>query len=353
MEGSPLSSNPGTAPGVPSQAAASELIEYVAAAFHTLTRAWYYDPEAALKTNATGMPAMLEPWVETTEDPSWLAREQTSVDLANTWWENLPADWRERFLDIGAAAASAVVTEIEAGCSVAELAEDEDFIAKLSAELTRPWLAPPRVIIGGNVSGEPRAAERALARTAVHVYAARVAGFGGLGTIPPFPPPDFSDPDRFIRLDASGSLDAKHVSFRISGDDLDPDRLTRLTGLQPTTAYRKGDLRIRRQTGQLGGPYQTGMWLISTEEHVEKVGPTLEDHINWLLDRLEPHATELTTVMAELHLEADFFCGYWQRQWNSAWELSARTVRLIATLEASLAYDAYVDYEDGEDAEDA
>ncbi len=94
------------------------------------------------------------------------------------------------------------------------------------------------------------------------------------------------------------------------------------------------------------------MWNIQTDGAVEQVGPTLEDHLCWLLDALEPHVAEIVRLSRELDLRTDFFCGYWQRRWNSAWDLSATTFGRIAALGASLSYDAYIDY-DREDDEDA
>jgi Domain of unknown function (DUF4279) len=303
-----------------------DLVEQVAAAFHTLLRSWHYDLEAGARGSG---PVVLEPWLEPCA--------AGTVDLANTWWEDLPSEWRERFLALASPAAEAVVEAVESGASVAELDDDDAFVARVAEGLRRPWLAPPRVIVAGSVRREPGLAERVLARTAVHVYAGRAAGMTSLGTVPPFPPPDFSEMTR-----AGGQAgDTKTASFRVMGERLDPAALTQLTGLQPELAVRRGDLRISRTTGETYSPYRHGLWRISTGPW--ESDPALEDLIVRLLDQLDPSAAALRGFIDDHDLRADFFCGYAQRQFNSSWALSAGTLRRIAALGASLGYDAYVE----------
>ena len=325
-------------------AASPELVEHVAAAFHTLLRSWHYNVEAAIAVGARGTgPVRFEPWLVQTQDATWVSQGRNMVDVANTWWEDLPSDWRERFLDIGSWAASSVIEGAETGCTPDELNKDEAFLDRVASQLRRDWLTPPRVISDG-ASRDAREAERRLA-AAVHVYAARLVNFGGLGTVPEFPPPDFSDTDRFIKLDDSGSEDKKRVTFRVIGEALDPEALTQLTGMQPETAYRRGDLRIRRDTGEPYAPYRLGMWAVTSRGNVDEIGPSVEDHIVWLLERLEPHAPALAKLIREHDARTDFYCGYWQRRWNSAWELTANTLRRVVALGASFGYDAYAECE--------
>jgi hypothetical protein len=41
------------------------------------------------------------------------------------------------------------------------------------------------------------------------------------------------------------------VRFRVWGDDLGPDTVTAVLGCSPSVAWRKGDQRIGRKTGQI------------------------------------------------------------------------------------------------------
>src|SRR5262249_47598948 len=155
------------------------------------------------------------------------------------------------------------------------------------------------------------------------VIAGRDAGSGGLGGVPAFPPPDFS---QMTSVGGHSDVDRKRVSFRIVGERLDPKALTTLTGVEPDLAYRRGDLRIARPAGGLYGPWRTGMWLLGAEAHVAEAGTKLEEHLVHLLDRLRPHAAELAELIRRERLAADFSCGYFQQQVNSGWVISAATL---------------------------
>jgi hypothetical protein len=238
---------------------------------------------------------------------------------------------------------------VETGRAVSELDQDDRFLSAVAEQLRRPWLAPPRVIVEGEVRHGAGVAERTLARTAIHVYAGLIAGVGGLGDVPPFPPPD---PEQdIIWFDHMGSRDGKDASFDLSGQALDVQALTDLTGLEPEWSWRRGDIRMDRQTGRTYHVRREGRWVVTSDGSVERVGPSLEDHLVWLLERLEPHATALTELIIDLDLRADFRCAYFQRQENSMWELSADTLRRIAALRASITYDAYIEVDD-EDQDD-
>lgn len=339
-------------PTGPHSAASDELVEHVASTFHTLIRSWHYDPAAAGPDDDRRVEVVpLEPWIVDTTDPEWHAAGRPEVDLANVWWADLPADWRAAFIGLAAQAAAAVVCAIESGLTVTDLDRDHDFKAAVAARLGRPWLAPPRVLDHGEPVEGRHAVGLVLVRAAIHVYAGRLSGFTRLGSLPVFPSPD---PARMIQLRGfeRHAEDDKTASFRLTGERLDPEYLTALTGLQPERAYRRGDLKIRPSTGHLYRPYPTGLWLISTDEAVDPAGSTLEEHLLWLLDALEPHTEALRAHIGQRGLQADFFCGYWQRDWNSEWSLAAGTLARMAALGASLSYDAYIDVDvDGADAE--
>jgi hypothetical protein len=63
----------------------------------------------------------------------------------------------------------------------------------------------------------------------------------------------------------------------------------------------------------------------------------------WLLDQLEPHTDTLRRLRDEQGLEADFYCGYFMRQSNSGFSVSARTLTRIVGLglDASFGFDIY------------
>jgi hypothetical protein len=128
------------------------------------------------------------------------------------------------------------------------------------------------------------------------------------------------------------------ASFRLASEMLDPDEVSRITGLTPTLAYRKGDRR-QLDDGREASPYRIGMWSLDSAGGVPDTAP-LDEHLNWLLDCLEPAAAALAPLMGG-GTQADFFCGYFMSEWNAGWTLAPTTLQRIGTLGAELGVDIY------------
>jgi Domain of unknown function (DUF4279) len=147
------------------------------------------------------------------------------------------------------------------------------------------------------------------------------------------------EPDLNRMLSFGGdSPDRKRASFRVMGAALDPEKVTRITGLAPDEAHRRGDPKRR------GNPWREGLWTVSSS--LPDGGNHLEDHLRWLLDRLEPKAPALRRMYAEEDLRADFWCFYSMGQANSSLGITPSTLAGIAAIEAELCLDVY-----GENAE--
>jgi hypothetical protein len=147
-------------------------------------------------------------------------------------------------------------------------------------------------------------------------------------------------PGEYIVL-GGDAPDRKRASFRLGGDALDPDAITRATGLTPHTAHRKGEARPRRE--RLGDlpPWRSGVWSVHSEDALPQTDNHLEDHLIWLLDRLDPVRETLRQLRVEQSLTADFFCGYFMHQSNSGVGFSVQTLARIVALDATLGVDIY------------
>ena|SRR2546423_1930000 len=141
--------------------------------------------------------------------------------------------------------------------------------------------------------------------------------------------------------------DAKRVAFRVMGVGLDPDTITRATGLSPHLTHRKGQARPpSRTSGRSHRPWTSGIWLLDSSVGLSERGNRLNDHVTWLLDLLEPSAGRVRQLVAEQSLTTDFYCGCSIGQSNSSLGLRARTLGRMAALDADLVFDVY-----GESAE--
>jgi hypothetical protein len=144
-------------------------------------------------------------------------------------------------------------------------------------------------------------------------------------------------PDQDYLL-VGGDHGRRKASFRLMGDQLDPEALARITGASPSKAHRKGDPRPL-PNGKTG-THRSGLWSLDTSGQLaDDAG--LDEHLRWLLDRLEPSREALKAAIAEQGLTADFFCGYFMESWNNGFSLSADTLARVAELGAKLGIDIY------------
>lgn len=77
-------------------------------------------------------------------------------------------------------------------------------------------------------------------------------------------------------------IDRLEIALHITGDDLDPERITRMLGVNPTIAARKGE---DVDVGGVPSTQRTGIWIYALPASPEW---ELGDAIDTLLERL-PH----------------------------------------------------------------
>jgi len=110
--------------------------------------------------------------------------------------------------------------------------------------------------------------------------------------------------------------------------------------LKPTHAHAKGELRsVQRGLRPLGKTlaYATGVWLL---ESALPAGAPLDDHLRWLLDRLEPRKRTVFRMVRE-GLRADFIIGYFSESGQGGPSLSADTLRRLGRFGCDLGFNLY------------
>ena len=121
---------------------------------------------------------------------------------------------------------------------------------------------------------------------------------------------------------AGGDIDGLEIELRVTGDDLDPERITRVLGANPTSAARKGEAIDHH-----GVPVaqRTGVW-----SYVLPASPEWElgDAIDTLLERL-PHDPALWESLAGW-AAVSVVCGLFIRDLDRSADLPPDTLARLA-----------------------
>jgi len=98
------------------------------------------------------------------------------------------------------------------------------------------------------------------------------------------------------------------VGFRIRDDELNPSEITRMLGISPDRAHRKGDSNTSiSKKGKVihYSPFSTGVWSINSQA---EESATLECHLRSLLLILYPLKNKLAEF-SNRGYQMDIFCG--------------------------------------------
>ena len=108
---------------------------------------------------------------------------------------------------------------------------------------------------------------------------------------------------------------ATNAGLNFAGDRLEPGEITRLLGVEPTTAYRKGEIYNRSRGHEIRG--RTGLWRLTTSRQLKST--ELADHLAYLLAILFPGGNgkfvePLRALMRKFDLEVDVDCFWYGEQ---------------------------------------
>lgn len=131
------------------------------------------------------------------------------------------------------------------------------------------------------------------------------------------------------------------ASFRLAGDALKPDEISAAVGLTPTLALAKDQEIAGGPVGKKPRHQRTGVWLLGSEHAVAST--SLERHLGYLLEAVEPAAGAIAAVRQQQDLRADFFCYWASANGDGGPEISPTTLRRVAAMDASLGIDFFDD----------
>lgn len=130
------------------------------------------------------------------------------------------------------------------------------------------------------------------------------------------------------------------VALRLFGDDLDPDELTRILGVEPSSAHRKGDV-IKSSVSGATGVRKSGLWLLRA---AERTPGDLNGQVSELLARL-PTDPEVWKQVAIY--KPDLSIGLFLEETNEGIELDVDAIRTLADRGIALDFDIYGPTGDG------
>ncbi|MEO1317075.1 MAG: DUF4279 domain-containing protein [Pseudomonadota bacterium] len=131
-------------------------------------------------------------------------------------------------------------------------------------------------------------------------------------------------------------VDYTRVSFRLFAEDLDPEAVSGLLGVEPTRSWRRGE---RRKVSRL--PYKSGAWFLDIER---REPGDLDAQLSELFRRLPSDLETWNRLGARV--DRSIFCGLFMEETNCGLSIRPSTLQGSAHLGAPLQLDVYAPTED-------
>ena len=135
-----------------------------------------------------------------------------------------------------------------------------------------------------------------------------------------------------VVAEVGGLVDETKVTLALYGEDLDPEEITKLLGVEPTSAHRRGDTRSRGAR-----PYPKGAWFLKLVGTPPR-GPAelLED----LLERVPPASVALWQGLRQ-RFDVQVRFGIFLEAWNRGFGVPARQLEQLSLIVNSFEFDIY------------
>lgn len=129
-----------------------------------------------------------------------------------------------------------------------------------------------------------------------------------------------------------GPVDRWRITLRVSGEGLDPERVSELLGCQPT------EVRLNRMAKRMDAtPISMGsQWSVSVNSAEDE---DIEDGINALMDRLTDDLEAWAMLTGSFNV--DLFCGLFMAAENRGFGLSPATSKRLADRNLEIGFDVY------------
>ena len=121
------------------------------------------------------------------------------------------------------------------------------------------------------------------------------------------------------------------ASLLIFSDTLKPEEITARLGLIASTSHEKGASRLRVPI-----PWKNSLWGLQSTLGDHR---NLADHIQWLIDVIEPKADALKELSK--HCKVLVFCGFASQNGQGGFTLTPPILARLAALNIPLSLDLY------------
>ena len=140
-------------------------------------------------------------------------------------------------------------------------------------------------------------------------------------------------------------LSEAFATLRLHGTDWQPEDITERLGITPSYAHRLGE-----QHGSKGLIWKDSCWHITSRHQVASTN--LEEHIAWVLDRIEPVCEAFMAIRRALP-SADIFCMVVSRYGHGGPGFTPRLLGRLAALDLTLGLDIYFGNDEKSDGDNA
>lgn len=125
------------------------------------------------------------------------------------------------------------------------------------------------------------------------------------------------------------------LSLRVMSDDLDPDEIGALLGMEPESVGRKGQhIRDKPRYAR----YSTNIWV---QRYMEKPYEPFRAYLSEFLTKLEAHGDALKRLTSRPGVEAALFVGYGAKSGQGGFEVPASMMARIGALGLDFELDLY------------
>ena len=134
-----------------------------------------------------------------------------------------------------------------------------------------------------------------------------------------------------------GSLDDYRIALDILGDDVDPDKISRMLGAEPTKSHRKGDA-IRGADGTFRRRAISGRWSIersSRDINEPDFGTSLRELLDLMTDNLD-----IWNRLSD-QFDTGLCCGIFLTDSNSGFTISPELMSALSDRNLYLGLDLY------------